>query len=76
MNKLLIKDKDIGIIKDLAARAFRDRPTFNGLDNKEIQIYSILSGFLHYLNGKGIEIPVELQGFIQEDCEPIDISGD
>jgi hypothetical protein len=70
--KLLITDKDVGIIEDFAHIAFRKRPTFGTMSSKEMQAFCLLEGFAMFLGSKGVEIPFELQGFVQEDCESLD----
>lgn len=72
--KIIIKDQDIGIIKECAQIAFNRRPSFGTLDGKEIQLYCILSGLEMFLTSKGIEVPFSFQGFKQEDSDPVDDS--
>jgi hypothetical protein len=70
--KLMITDKDIEKIKDFAHLAFKNRPTFGSMSASEIQAFCIVDGLASFLGSKGMEIPFELQGFVQEDCEPVD----
>lgn len=76
LKKIVITDKDIGMISDFARQEFQKRRSFSGMELKEMQVYSILAGFESFLNNKGVEIVFELQGFIQEDSEPVDPSSD
>jgi hypothetical protein len=52
--KLLITDKDVGIIEDFAHIAFRKRPTFGTMSSKEMQAFCLLEGFAMFLNYKDL----------------------
>lgn len=76
MSKMIvIKDKDLCIIKELAQSEFKKRPSFGSLDTQEIQYFCMFSALEGYLRTKGVEVPFSMEGFVQEDSSPVDESG-
>lgn len=73
--KILIKDKDLEIIKDFGRTAFKDEATLARFSLPEMQIYLILRGLESYLTKNGINPGFELESFKQEDSDPVDDSG-
>ena len=69
---MTITDTDIGTIKEFALYAFKNRPDFTGLDNKEMQIYCIIDGLERFLSSKGVDCPFSLKGYVQQDSFSID----
>ena len=53
--KLLVTEKDLTMIKDFAATAFKNRLSFSYCDSKEIQVICILVGIESFLRSKGID---------------------
>lgn len=72
---MVIGKRQISEIKELAQRTFNSDPGLGRFDAKELQIYLILQGLNQFLTKNKIQPGFEVEGFIQEDCLPIDESG-
>lgn len=59
--KLIVTEKDLLMIKDFAATAFKNRVSFSYCDSKEIQVICILVGIESFLRSKGINPSFEFK---------------
>lgn len=75
MNKLLISDKVIWDIKEMAALDWRTERDFARFDTQELQIYLILRGLERVLTKNGQNVPFEMPVKQIEDSLPVDESG-
>jgi hypothetical protein len=75
MKKLLISDKVIWDIKDMAAQDWRTEHDFSRFDTQELQIYLILRGLERVLKREGQDVPFEMPVKEVGDSLPIDESG-
>lgn len=66
-----ISKKNLHIIQDLARTAFHDRPTFQDMSSAEMQAICLAEGLERYILKQGGIPGFTVEGFIQEDCEPV-----
>lgn len=75
MSKLVITDKIIWDIKEMAALDWRTERDFSRFDTAELQIYLILRGLERVLKSKGVEVGFEMPIKEVGDSLPVDESG-
>ena len=75
MKKVMMTDKMIWEIKDLAQQAFRAEKDFSRFDTHELQIYLILQGLERVLLRNGAAVGFEMPEIKIEDSFPVDESG-
>ncbi len=72
MSKLTIRDKDLIMLREYSKEAFKRRQTFVGLESDEMQLYCILVGIHSFLHSKGVDPGFTVEGYVEENCEPIE----
>jgi hypothetical protein len=70
--KVVIDQKALAAIKGHAHRAWLERRSWNGLDEREVQQIVIISGLASYLTSQGAEVPFELPPELHETYDPIE----